>query len=178
MQSWKVVDEGYLDYLRGKESRIPFSDYGQDGFKPFFGELFQIDDLVYVTQISHSQARHKILKNSLDFRKLLHPKDNSLMAVINLNYMFPIHNTLLEDLKFSDIRKYRNFVSLNEESKYIDLLKIELAEINQINLEKQALKLYNLRNDFPNDKISKRCLNFKELEIYALEYVTQLATND
>ena len=58
---------------------------------------------------------------------------------------------------------YRTFIvelerlktQLNEESKYIDLLKIELAEINQINLEKQALKLYNLRNDFPNDKISK-----------------------
>ncbi len=58
MQNWVIIDEKYLDFLRAAEPRIPFSDYGTDKYKPFFGVLFEIGDLVYVTQISHAQPRH------------------------------------------------------------------------------------------------------------------------
>ena len=52
---WKVVDEAYLNYLRCYESRIPFSNYGEDKYKPFFGALFDLDDEIsYITQISDS----------------------------------------------------------------------------------------------------------------------------
>ena len=46
---WINVDEKYLDYLRSIEHRIPMTDYGSDKYKPFFGVLFEIDNLYYVT---------------------------------------------------------------------------------------------------------------------------------
>lgn len=50
------VNEKYLDYLRNVESRIPRTDYGSDKYKPFFGVLFEIDNLYYITQVSHAQT--------------------------------------------------------------------------------------------------------------------------
>ena len=73
---WKIVDENYLDYLRKVEKRIPNSRYSEDQYKPFFGVLFETDDLCYVTQISHAQPRHFRMKNSIDFHKIYHPKTN------------------------------------------------------------------------------------------------------
>lgn len=34
---WLVIDEKYLDYLRNIDSRIPYSDYGINKYKTFFG---------------------------------------------------------------------------------------------------------------------------------------------
>lgn len=171
MLSWKIVDEHYLSYLREIEKRIPFSDYGEDRYKPFFGVLFQKDDIAYVTQISHPQSRHINMKNSMDFQKIYHPVEDRLIAVINLNYMFPIHISVLRDLEYKDIELYRSFKNSLEKSKYIDLLKKELDAINKSNLKDKAIKVYDIKNTYPEDKISKRCFNFKELEKYALKYI-------
>ena len=54
---WINVDENYLNYLRDTESRIPKTDYGSDKYKPFFGVLFEIDDLYY-TSISSSKTSY------------------------------------------------------------------------------------------------------------------------
>lgn len=71
MVTWKIINEDYTDYLRNKyESRIPHTDYGADKFKPFFGELFRINDLVYVTQVTSPKPRHYKLKESIDFYKI------------------------------------------------------------------------------------------------------------
>ena len=66
---WINVDEEYLDYLRSFEKRIPKTDYGSNKYKPFFGILFETDNLYYVTQVSHPQKRHKKLKQQKDFYK-------------------------------------------------------------------------------------------------------------
>ena len=168
---WKIINELYLNYLRNNyESRIPYSDYGQDKFKPFFGSLFNIGDMVYVTQISHPQERHNNLKQNLDFYKIYHPESGRLLSVINLNYMFPIHNSLLVDLKYKDINKHRTFSNDEEKSKYIDLLDIELKAINELPIINNAQKIYKLKYDFPDNYISKRCFNFKRLEIACMKY--------
>ncbi|MCI8517559.1 MAG: hypothetical protein HFG75_11955 [Hungatella sp.] len=38
---WVDIEEDYLSYLRDFEKRIPFSDYGADRYKPFFGVFLQ-----------------------------------------------------------------------------------------------------------------------------------------
>lgn len=71
MLKWKIVDEEYLNYLRNYyESRIPYSNYGRDKYKPFFGELFRVGDMSYITQISSPKQRHYSMKNSMDFIKI------------------------------------------------------------------------------------------------------------
>lgn len=54
-----------------------------------------------------------------------------LVAVINLNYMFPIHKSLIKNLEYKDIEKHRTFKTPKEKSQYIDLLTKELAQINK-----------------------------------------------
>ena len=177
MQDWVVVEEKYLDYLRAEEGRIPYSDYGVNKFKPFFGVLFERNGFVYVTQVSHAQARHQHLKNSLDFHKIFIPAQtpsgkDRLVAVVNLNYMFPVPKSEYAVLAYGDIKNHRNFADAKEESKYIDLLQKELKQINTLGLEVAAKKLLDLKLDYPNNRISKRCIDFAKMEELAAKYIS------
>lgn len=170
--TWKIVNEYYLDYLRDNyEPRIPYSNYGEDKYKPFFSPLFEIDDLVYITQISHPQKRHEQIKQNLDFYKLYDSDNGRLLAVVNLNYMFPIHNSLMSDLRYKSIDNYRTFKDEEEKSKYIDLLRIELGIIGDLPFQKNALKIYDMKYKYPDNYISQRCFDFKKLEEGCLEYL-------
>ena len=168
--NWLVIDEKYLDYLRKTERRIPFSDYGKDKYKPFFGVLFETEKFYYVTQISHPQDRHLKMKANLDFKKVYMPDSNRLLAVINLNYMFPIPKSLYQQLEYKDIDKHRSFVDDTEKSKYIDLMKTELKIINTMNIEKAALRIYENKYACPESDLAKRCIDFKLMEQLALQY--------
>lgn len=169
--NWVVVEEAYLDYLRKIDNRIPFSNYGPDKLKPFFGYLFEVEnDIVYLAQVSHPQDKHLLKKEDYSFKKLLHPKSNQLIAVINLNYMFPIKKRDAVNLEYKNIQQYRNFNSPVEMSKYIDLLSLELKIINSMNICDSAKKLYKIKNSYPESRISKVCIDFKKLEKFVDGY--------
>lgn len=159
---WYIPDENFLNKLREHEKRIPKTNYGKDHMKPFFGILFERDGLVYITQISHPKERHIKSKENMDFKKIY--KKDKLIGVVNLNYMFPIYKSKLEEVKYDHIEKYRTFKSNDEKNKYIALLKTELKIIKNKNIKETAIKLYNHKINFPDSNISKRCLDFMELE--------------
>lgn len=168
---WINVDERYLDYLRSKEKRIPRTDYGADKYKPFFGVLFEIDDLYYITQVSHPQQRHQKMTQQKDFYKIYDPDaPMRLIAVVNLNYMFPIPKEYACDFEKKNIDTYRSFESEESKSKYIDLLDKELKVINALKLDEKAKWLYDLKIQSPDNKISKRCIDFKDMEKIAKSY--------
>lgn len=180
---WVDIGEDYLSYLRGFEKRIPFSDYGQDRFKPFFGVLFEKGDLRYVTQISHAQPRHEKLTQQKDFYKIYDSEDSSrLIAVVNLNYMFPVPISEMKRLIYKYIDQYRVFKNPTEKSKYIDLLKMELAQINKLNLDEAAKSIYADKYRYPERPLARRCLDYKELEECALRFndsfLTDLPSSD
>ncbi|MDE7445874.1 MAG: type III toxin-antitoxin system ToxN/AbiQ family toxin [Lachnospiraceae bacterium] len=168
---WINVNEQYLDYLRKVEKRIPRTDYGEDRYKPFFGILFEKDGLYYITQVSHAQPRHNKLKQQKDFYKVYDPKSPTrLIAVINLNYMFPIPKSEVFPFEKNQIHTYRTFTSEKEKSKYIDLLDIELSAINSMDIGTKAKELYSLKCNKPEHVVSKRCIDFKNMERLALQY--------
>lgn len=168
-----IVDENYLDYLRYIESRIPKTDYGSDRYKPFFGVLFETNNLYYVTQVSYPQKRHQKMKQQKDFFKLYDPDNPTrLIAVVNLNYMFPIPKEYTHDFEKKKIDTYRTFKSEQAKSKYIDLLDTEIKVINSLNLGEKALYIYKLKYDKPQDSLSKRCIDFKDMERLARLYDT------
>lgn len=168
---WINVNEKYLDYLRATEKRIPKTDYGTDKYKPFFGVLFEIDDLYYITQVSHPQDRHSKLKQQKDFFKLFDPNTSGrLIAVVNLNYMFPIPKEQTSPFIKKNIHTYRTFKTEKEKSQYIDLLDTELKIINSMDLGIKAQELYKLKYDNPNNNVSKRCIDFKAMERLAIKY--------
>lgn len=160
-----MIDESYLDYLRKYEHRIPKSNYGTSNLKPFFGKLFEKGDLVYVTQISHAKKRHEKMKNSPDFVKIyLSNKSNAdkgrLVAVVNLNYMFPVPKLLIQNLNYANINKHRTFNSQKERSQYIYLLKKELNQINSLNINLTAKNLYNRKIHFQTTRYLCDVLTF------------------
>ena len=168
---WININEQYLDYLRAKESRIPRTNYGANKYKPFFGILFETNELYYVTQVSHPQPRHNGLKQQKDFYKIFDPKNSTrLIAVINLNYMFPIPKSEALPFEKSKIHTYRIFASEKEKSKYIDLLDTELSVINTMDIGTKARSLYDLKCNNPKHVVSKRCIDFKDMECLALRY--------
>ena len=168
---WIHVDEDYLDYLRNIERRIPRTDYGTDKYKPFFGVLFEKNDLYYITQVSHPQKRHQNMGQQRDFYKLFDPKNQKrLIAVVNLNYMFPIPKEYTQKFEKKKLDIYRTFDSEESKSRYISLLDAELKAINQLDLGAKALSLYNLKYDKPEDNVSKRCIDFKNMEQVAKLY--------
>ncbi len=169
MQKWVTIDEEYLDLLRKVDNRVPFSDYGKDKYKPFFGTLFEKDEFVYVVAISHAKEKHEKMKNSPDFIKVYiddskNENGEKLAAVVNLRYMIPVPKADIEDLKYSDIDKHRSFQNDKEKSAYIDLMQKELESINKIGVEQKAEKLYFLKTNYPENNIAKRCLEFSKLE--------------
>ena len=93
-----------------------------------------------------------------------------LAAVVNLNYMFPVPSKLLINVYPSNIEKFREFKNEKVKSKYIDLLNKELKVLNNSGLENKAQKLCQLRLNYPDNKICKRCFDFKELESLAQKY--------
>lgn len=97
-------------------------------------------------------------------------KNNKLLAVVNLNYMFPVPKAEAIDLEYTQIHNYRDFESDRQKSQYIHFLKIELRLINKLELDKAAQKLYKLKYSYPDNIISKRCLDFKRLEALAQKY--------
>lgn len=168
---WLVIDEQYLNYLRKTEKRIPISNYGEDKYKPFFGVLFETEEFYYVTQVSHAQKRHEKMKNNKDFKKIYSPKDNKLLAVINLNYMFPIPKSMKVLLKYRDIEQHRVFKNDAQKSKYINLMKMELKQINQMNLEADGKYIYENKYSQLNRPLANRCIDFKLIENLARRYM-------
>jgi len=178
MMKWIHVNENYLDYLRNVEKRIPKTDYGTDKYKPFFGVLFEKDGLYYITQVSHPQKRHQKMGQQKDFYKLFDLKNpKRLIAVVNLNYMFPIPKECTQEFEKKKIDTYRSFESEEAKSRYINLLDSELKAINKLDLGTKALELYNLKYDKPENTISKRCIDFKGMEQLAKMYQNKEDTN-
>lgn len=187
MLEWIKVDKNYLDFLRVEEPRIPNSEYydvrGRKLLKPFFSPLFEMDDLVYVTQVSHPQERHLRLRNSADFIKVFKPDNEKtggvgdLYCVINLNYMFPVPKELIEKIENSKMDTYRDFDSEIEKSRYIDLLNKQIEKIRELRIEEMAIKLYERKYQFPDDRVSARCLDIKNLETIAKTYLENSSKN-
>jgi protein AbiQ len=167
---WQLVDEKYLEYLRKFEPRIPNSHYGKEKIKPFFGTLFEIGELIYLSQVSSPKTKHEKMKNNADFVKIIDSKNSRLLSVINLNYMFPAPKSETMPLDYDKMSTYREFQNEQAMVKYIILLKKEISVIKGLSLEQKAEKLYRLRYEYPDSFISKRCLDFKRLEEYAVSW--------
>lgn len=133
--------------------------------------VFYLRWVIYITQVSHAQPRHHGLKQQKDFYKIFDPKNpKRLIAVVNLNYMFPIPKAETTPFEKKEIHTYRTFKSEEEKSKYIDLLDAELAMINSLDIGTKAEELYKLKYEKPEHIVSKRCIDFKDMERLALQF--------
>ncbi len=166
---WYIVDKDYVNYLRKYDNKVENIDYA-DKLKPYIGILITINEINYYVPISSTKEKHYKIKEGMDFVKIL--KDKRTIGVLNLNNMIPILDNNVIELKYKDIENYREFNCDKERKLYISFLSFELNLINsQIEkIRKNALKLYNEKENNPNSNLSKRCCNFKLLEEKCREY--------
>ncbi len=106
----------------------------------------------------------------MDFFKIYEKKTDKLIAVINLNYMFPVPKSEINELEYDKIDTYREFCDIKDMSQYIYFLKKEIKLINKMNVEISAKRLYDLKKQHPENKIAKRCIDFNQLEDKARSY--------
>ena len=66
---------------------------------------------------------------------------------------------------------HRSFENEEQKSKYIDLLKLELKLLSNINLEKSAKCIYENKYNRPDSSMALRSLDYKQLEFFAKKYV-------
>lgn len=93
------------------------------------------------------------------------------MAVIDLNYMFPVPVSKIEEVPITKVGELRMFDSVQEKSQYINFLKLELKEMERLKIDTKAFSLYTIKELYPDSIVSKRCLNFRELECKCTEWI-------
>lgn len=158
------VNSDYCDYLRRFDNKVSYNKYEKE-LRPFIGILFKIDICEYFAPLSSPKAKHKQMKNAVDFFKI----KNGELGAVNFNNMIPV------------TEKNYSLVDLNKETltvaelKYQKLLKEQLdwLNANYYQVKNKSFKLYQLYNNGKlSENIKARCCNFKLLEEKCLEYKT------
>lgn len=84
--SFVLVDSAYCDYLREKDSCVPYT-MDNKASRPFVGILLHIRGMSYYAPLSSPKQKHLTMKNQIDLLKI----DGGKYGVINFNNMIPVH---------------------------------------------------------------------------------------
>lgn len=146
------VNPRYIDYL------IPFAPHlfqnkqpGQRNERKYIGIVLIVNGMNYFAPLSSFKAKHKKMKNGLDFIKI------GNYAVINLNNMFPVPNG---QYTYVDIPTVKD-------SQYRKLLMSEYRIIRKLQdkITKNAAEVYKHKIKKGNTTaLAKRCNDFSLLE--------------
>ena len=160
---WYIADKEYVNYLRQFDEKVENIEYNTK-LKPYIGILITINDFNYYVPISSVKEKHYKIREGMDFIKIT--QDDRIIGVLNLNNMIPISDENVQELKYKDIEKYRDFSNYKEKTLYISFLSFELDLINDKmeKIKKNAIRLNNEKINNPTSNLSKRCCNFKLLE--------------
>lgn len=129
--------------------------------RPFLGIVIICDTKQYCIPLSSPKERHRTMKNSLDFHRVL-DSNGKLIGVLDINNMIPVNNSVITkvNIKISkndtdQVKKYKNLV--------ID--QITFCRKNQEVIVAKANRLYRLVNKGKGSfDLKKRCLRWDRLE--------------
>ena len=84
-----LVNYQYINYLHKFDYKVQLNnkELNKDN-KPFLGFLFSVNpNINYYVPLSSKKDKHKKMKNSSDFHKIIDLDTNELLSVINFNNM-------------------------------------------------------------------------------------------
>ena len=166
------VNEEYLDFLRSFEEKIMLGKSFYDKDRKFaVGIVLNIGGINYYAPLSSiKQYQLSEDKNTLNrqYKQRCFPviikrnKKDKIVSSLRLDFMFPVPENLLEELKFDEIRdeKYKTFIRL--EYQYIIGKEKEIVN--------KAVELYEKATN-PQHFLYKKCCNFKLLEVKYQEWI-------
>lgn len=152
------VNPEYIDYL------IPIAPHlfrnkkpGQNNERKYIGVVLNINEFEYFVPLSSFKAKHKKMKEGLDFIKIKN------YAVINLNNMFPVPSSERRYVNISEVENFQYKNLLLSEYRYIKAIQEKIC--------KNAKTLYYLKlKDGNSTSLAKRCNDFSSLEIAYTTY--------
>ena len=166
---WYAIDKNYIKYLKQYDDFVPNIEY-KDRMKCFLGIILQTDNIDYFAPLTSYKPKFINMKNDIDFIKIQDKNTDKIFGAIDLNNMVPVMPENYTEITFDNLDNFRKFENNREKKSYWKLLNKELSLLNEKEILTNAEKLYRLKEQHPNNNISKRCCDFKKLEEKCLEY--------
>ncbi len=152
------INSKYVEYLSKFEPHIYINKKNGNGrVRKYIGVVLNVNGLEYFAPLSSLKKKHQFIEEGLDIIKI------KKYAVINLNNMFPVPESVCKPIDFSN----------EKNPKYKDLMQAEYRFIKKIEdkIKKNASLLYKHKFENGNSTpLSKRCNDFALLEIKCREY--------
>ena len=128
--------------------------------RPFVGIIVICHDRQYCVPLSSPKPKHKNMKNTIDFTRIIH--DGRLLGVLNFNEMIPVRTDVISLI---NVRHRPN--ESHAEAHYKELVSNQLAfcRRNQDALVHKANSLYeSVTSGKASASVIRRCCDFRKLE--------------
>jgi protein AbiQ len=137
----------------GKDSRV------------FIGIVIVCGTHKYCIPLSSPKAKHKKMKNAMDFSKI--EIDGKLLGVLNFNLMIPVEEEQLQLVDTTIFKRDRDKIRVY---KKLCLKELEWCRVNSEIICNKANVLYKKYISDENFSAKERCLNFTKLEAECKRY--------
>lgn len=157
MLSFYNIDVEYVNYLRQFDARVPYIKYA-DRNKFVCGVVLSINDCDYFAPISSQTHKQQTAL-------LIRDRDDSELAAIKFNFMFPAPRNVISMISIPDVRK--------SDPAYASLLQkeYEFCRSNESEILTKARKVYSI-GCRPSHFLYSTCCDFRLLEEKSRIYLT------
>ncbi len=158
-----TVNMKYIRNLHNQGDDRVFSVSPQTGKdnRPFVGIVVICEDKQYCIPLSSPKDKHKTMKNSVDFHRIL-DAEGKLIGVLDFNNMIPVCEDVIREV---DIRIHSHDDEKTKRYKNLVIDQLIFCRQNQDIIVKKAEKLYKMtRKKNMSGPLKRRCLNWSRLE--------------
>lgn len=131
----------------------------------FIGIIIVCGTHKYCIPLSSPKAKHKKMKNSMDFSKI--EVQGKLLGVLNFNLMIPVETTQLQTVETTIFKRDRENIKYY---KHLCQQELEWCQINSETICNKANVLYKKYISGEHFAGRQRCLNFPKLESVCTNY--------
>lgn len=164
------VDMKYIRNLHNIDDKVlsVSPQMGKDN-RVFVGIVVICGIHKYCIPLSSPKEKHKRMKNSIDFSKII--INEKLLGVLNYNLMIPVEE---EQLQLVDTTIFKRDRACIKDYKKLCTQELEWCKTNSEMICNKANVLYKkyISNEFFAGR--KRCLNFPKLETECIKYNTKV----
>lgn len=127
-----IVDDGYINYLKTLESKVPDNYSGK---RPYIGVVLEVDGHKYLAPLtSYKEKQDRLKSSSPTIFKLHHKSDeDEKLGMIQLNNMFPVTEKVIVELDVN---------SQDEHYKRLLNKQYEFIKSKESEIKKKATKLH------------------------------------
>ena len=158
-----TVNMKYIRNLhnQGDDHVFSVSPQAKKDNRPFVGIVIVCDSKQYCIPLSSPKSKHKPMKNSVDFHKVLDGK-GKLIGVLDFNNMIPVRNDVITKI---EVRIHPSDNAATRHYKNLVIDQITFCQQNQDIIVSKANKLYRMvQKKNISGPLKRRCLNWKKLE--------------